>query len=74
MLTVCCRDAKGKAVCGACVYVNGCYKGQTDSNGNLIITNVFAGTYTVTVKKCGYKDSSINVTVSGDETITITMK
>jgi murein DD-endopeptidase MepM/ murein hydrolase activator NlpD len=72
-LTVCCNDTNGKAISSASVYFNGCCQGQTDSNGNLTITNVFSGTYTVTVKKCGYKDSSSTVTVSGDTTLTLTM-
>ena len=72
-LTVCCKDANGEAVSGASVYVKGCYRGQTDSNGNLVITNVLAGTYTVAVKKCGYKDSSDTITVTGDIALTLTM-
>jgi hypothetical protein len=72
-LTVCCKDTNGKPILGASVYVNGYYRGQTDPHGNLVITNVLAGTYTVTVKKCGYKDSSSTVTVSGDTTLTLTM-
>lgn len=34
-LTIYCKDAKGKPISGASVYLSGCYKGQTDSNGNL---------------------------------------
>jgi hypothetical protein len=72
-LTVYCKDANGKAVSGASVYVNGCYKGQTDSNGKLIIHDVLAATYTVTAKKCGYKDSSGTITVTGNATLTLTL-
>jgi PKD repeat protein len=72
-LTVCCKDSKGKAVSSANVYLNSNLKGATDLNGKLTITNLSAGTYTVTVKKSGYKDTSVNVTVIGDKTITITM-
>ncbi len=72
-LTVCCKDSKGKAVSGAGVYINGVYRGGTDSRGKLIATNITAGTYTVTIKKTGYKDSSVTVTVAGDKTISITM-
>ncbi len=72
-LTVCCKDINGKAISSASVYLNGCCQGQTDSNGNLMITNVFSGTYTVTVKKCGYKDSSGTVNVTGDANLILTM-
>lgn len=72
-LTVCCNDANGKAISGASVYLNGCCKGQTDSNGKLAITNVLAGKYTVTAKKCGYKDTSSTTTVNGDASLTLTM-
>ena len=73
-LTVFCKDSKGKAVSGASVYINGNYQGVTDSSGKLAIANITAGTCTVTAKKGGYKDTSVNVTVTGDKTITITMK
>ena len=72
-LTVCCKDSKGKAVSGVSVYVNSIYRGTTDLNGKLVITNITACTYTVTVKKTGYKDTSVNVTVTSDKTVTITM-
>ena len=68
-----CKDTSGKPVCGASVYLNGCYKGQTDSNGKLAIANVLAGSYIVTTKKCGYKDGSGTITVTGDATLTLTM-
>ena len=73
-LTVYCKNSNGKAISGASVYLNGCCKGRTDANGQLSITNVLAGTYTVTAKKCGYKDTSITATISSDTTITITIK
>jgi hypothetical protein len=72
-LSVYCKDLNGKAISCASVYFNGCYRGQTDSNGKLVITNVLSGTYIVTVKKCGYKDSSGSITVTGDATLTLTM-
>ena len=73
-LTVYCQDKNGKPISGVSIYINGCFKGKTDASGKLAITNIPAGTYTVTAKKCGYKDTSISVTISSDTTITITMK
>jgi hypothetical protein len=73
-LTVYCKGTNGKPISGASIYLNGCCKGRTDANGKLSITNVLAGTYTVTARKCGYKDTSISATISSDTTITITMK
>lgn len=72
-LTVFCKDSKGKAIYGVSVYVNNNYRGTTDQNGKLVITNITAGTYIVTAKKTGYKDTSVNVTASSDKTVTTTM-
>jgi hypothetical protein len=72
-LTVCCKDSKGQAVSGASIYINGNSQGTTDSSGKLIVTNITVGTYTVTVKKSGFKDSSVTITVNSDKTVTITM-
>jgi uncharacterized protein YigE (DUF2233 family) len=72
-LTVYCKDTTGKPISSASVYLDDCYKGQTDSNGKLIVHDVLAATYTVTAKKCGYKDSSGTITITGDATLNLTM-
>ena len=72
-LTVYCKDMKGKPISSVRIYLNGYYKGKTDANGKLAIDNLLAGTYTVTARKRGYKDTNTNVTVTIDKTITITM-
>jgi hypothetical protein len=73
-LTVCCKDSRGQAIAGASVYVSGNLQGATNSSGQLTIPNRTAGTYVVTVKKNGYKDTTVNVIISSDKTVIITMK
>jgi len=71
-LTVVVKDLKtGSAVAGASVYLDGLYKGSTDRNGRLVISNVAQGSHTVKVTKSGYNDGSQSVNLQSDTSITV---
>ena len=48
---------------GANVYLDGTYRGQTDSSGNLVISSLPAGTYSVKITKPQYSDAVYSVQV-----------
>jgi hypothetical protein len=54
---------------GAAVYLNGDYKGVTPLDDSLDIVNLAPGSYTVTVKKSGYQDYAITVSIQAGKTI-----
>lgn len=59
------RTTGGTGISGATVSTNtGGYTATTDSNGDYALTNINAGTYTVTASKYGYAPSSSSVTVT----------
>jgi len=73
-LTVVVKDLKtGSAVAGASVYLDGSYKGTTDSNGRLVISNVSEGSHIVRASKSGYYDKSQTVAVSSNTSVTISL-
>ncbi|HOP67296.1 MAG TPA: PEGA domain-containing protein [Methanoregulaceae archaeon] len=45
------------------VYLDGSFRGQTDSSGNLVISNLPAGVYSVKVSKPAYQDAVYSVQV-----------
>ncbi|HUU75510.1 MAG TPA: PEGA domain-containing protein [Methanoregulaceae archaeon] len=45
------------------VYLDNTYRGQTDSSGNLVISNIPSGTYSVKVSKSRYTDQTFSVQV-----------
>ncbi|WDF54069.1 SusC/RagA family TonB-linked outer membrane protein [Mucilaginibacter sp. KACC 22063] len=59
-------DEKNQPLPGATVTINGTTNGAAaDANGNYVIRNVKAGTYTLTAKFIGYDVLTKSVTVSG---------
>ena len=63
-------DENGDPVIGAAVTIEG-YSTTTDENGNYSFTDIPVGNYTVTVKKSGYEDASVTVSVLTDQTSTV---
>jgi hypothetical protein len=70
------RDDAGNYLRDARVYLDGSYKGETDSSGTLYIRDVGAGLHTVKASKPGYEEDSKTVTVRADatETVYLTLK
>ena len=63
------RTTGGTGISGATVSTNtGGYTATTDSNGDYTLSNVNAGTYSVTASKYGYAPSSAAVTVTAGST------
>ncbi|MHB1107250.1 MAG: TonB-dependent receptor domain-containing protein [Lutibacter sp.] len=59
-------DAKNQPLPGVSIVIEGTMKGtSSDFNGKYEITNVSAGTYTLTASFVGYKTTSHQITVSG---------
>jgi len=56
---------------GANVYLDGSYRGQTDSSGNLVISSLPAGTYSVKVTKPQYSDAVYSVQVRQGQESTV---
>jgi TolB protein len=71
-LTVLVTDVNGAPVFQAAVSV-GPYTGVTDETGAAVITGISPGTYTITVSAAGYQETSKDVHVTGDESLTITL-
>jgi uncharacterized surface anchored protein len=76
--TITVQDSTGVVLSGATVSydVNSvAVEGTTDSNGQLVISDLAAGTYDFTAALSGYTGASVDVTVDGttDATGTITM-
>jgi uncharacterized surface anchored protein len=76
--TIIVQDSTGAVLSGATVsyLVNSVtVEGTTDTNGQLVIADLAAGTYTFTAVLSGYTSASVDVTVDGttDATGTITM-
>jgi hypothetical protein len=65
------RDDAGNYLRDARVYLDGSYKGKTDSSGTLYIRDVGAGLHTVKASKPGYEEDSKAVTVRADRTETV---
>ncbi len=58
-------DTKGEAIIGANVFLTGTTMGSaTDFDGNYVIKNVPAGSYTLTVSAIGYKTQEFSISVS----------
>ena len=58
---------------GAYIYLDGVYQGISPVSGSMVISNVAAGTHTVTAKLTGYQDASLSVTVNGGGTASVTI-
>ena len=58
---------------GAAIYLDGNYRGKTLHGNPFDITGVAPGTYTVTLLKSGYQDSSTTVVVAAGQTSTVSV-
>jgi hypothetical protein len=56
---------------GATIYLNGTNKGYSDSNGRLVISGLYAGTYTLKITKTGYQDTDDDDLENDSITVTI---
>ncbi len=66
------KDKDGKPVQGATIRVMGTVRGaKAKSNGEYLIINIPAGTYTIKVTAVGYKEKNIQATISADQTTTL---
>lgn len=66
------KDTEGKPVQGATIRVLGTVRGaKAKSNGEYLVINIPAGTYTVKVTAIGYKEKDIEVTIRADQTTTL---
>jgi hypothetical protein len=65
------RDAGGRRLSGASVFIDGKHGGTTDSTGKLVITKVQWGNHTLMVRKSGYFDYTIRITVTSDLTLNV---
>lgn len=66
------KDKDGKPVQGATIRVLGTVRGaKAKSNGEYLIINIPAGTYTVKVTAVGYKEKNVEVTIRADQTTTL---
>lgn len=66
------KDKDGKPVQGATIRVMGTVRGaKAKSNGEYLIINIPAGTYTVKVTAVGYKEKNVEVTIRADQTTTL---
>jgi len=66
------KDTEGKPVQGATIRVMGTVRGaKAKSNGEYLIINIPAGTYTVKVTAVGYKEKNIEVSIRADHTTTL---
>jgi uncharacterized membrane protein len=57
------RDGSGNAVSGATVTLTKGMTSTTDTDGNFELSNVSSGSYTMSVKKSGYQDLTVEVEV-----------
>ena len=55
-----------KPIAGAEVYLNGTFQGKTNQYGRIMLSDVHAGTYEITVKAPGYEEWSKVCQVSGN--------
>jgi hypothetical protein len=65
------KDNSGNKLSGASVYLDNSYKGKTDSDGYLRVSNVSEGYYTVRASKSGYEDDSERIHVGAGKTETV---
>ena len=54
----------------ATIYVDGSYKGGTDSDGNVYISNVSVGDHTLRITKSGYLNSDLDDLANDTFTVT----
>jgi hypothetical protein len=65
------KDDSGKKLKDAKIYLDGSYKGKTNSSGEYTIRDVEPGSHTVKATKSGYEDDSERVYVDAGETETV---
>lgn len=66
------KDKDGKPVQGATIRVMGTVRGaKAKSNGEYLIINIPAGTYTIKVTAVGYKETNVEATIRADQTTTL---
>lgn len=65
-------DEKNQAhLAGDSVYLNSSYKGQTDSNGFLVIADLPIGTYTLKMTKSGIQDTDLDAVANDSIEVTV---
>ena len=68
------KDDSGNKLKYAKIYLDGKYKGKTNSSGEYTIKDVSEGSHTVKATKSGYEDDSENVYVSAGKTKSVYLK
>jgi beta propeller repeat protein len=64
--------SRGEGLQGASIFVNGAYKGKTDSEGKIIVKDLFIDyKYTVSIEKEGYAPEEKSITVKEGETVIV---